>query len=288
MLDACSTPTSTHNSEIVLNQITVSVSSDLNLQIANDDFLCSVTPNSIVYTPLGNDSENFLLEAQVNEMNLPVSNSDKKLPILSGDLAYQIKNTNRELIILNYKIDKIIKDVMNIKENIKQFCQNIIVRNVNKREVRKDYRINQKNFRLEKEIDLARKRSQSDRQKAWYFKKKIKNTVLKTSDETNDSILKESLNYFENLSEELKERVNFFEKNVIDVFEGGRYNDEIRSVYYDLLSKNVSVNNVESVIRTVLQKMVGISCGTLPKKSLAAEFFSEMNLLSKAQRGYIE
>ncbi|XP_065667571.1 general transcription factor II-I repeat domain-containing protein 2A-like [Hydra vulgaris] len=45
----------------------------------------------------------------------------------------------------------------------------------------------------------------------------------------------ESLNYFENLSEELKERVNFFEKNVIDVFEGGGYNDEIRSVYYDLL-----------------------------------------------------
>ncbi|XP_065673154.1 uncharacterized protein LOC136090437 [Hydra vulgaris] len=93
----------------------------------------------------------------------------------------------------------------------------------------------------------------------------------------------ESLNYFENLSEELKERVDFFEKNVIDVFEGGRYNDEICSVYYDLLSKNVSVNNVESVIRTVLQKMAGISCGTLPKKSLAAEFFSEMNLLSKAQ-----
>ncbi|XP_065671383.1 uncharacterized protein LOC136089337 [Hydra vulgaris] len=99
----------------------------------------------------------------------------------------------------------------------------------------------------------------------------------------NDSILKESLNHFENLTEELKERVNIFEKNVIEVFEGGKYNDEIRSVYYNLLSKNASVNNVESVIRTVLQKMVGISCGALPKKSLAAEFFSEMNLLSKAQ-----
>nr|XP_047132169.1 uncharacterized protein LOC124811083 isoform X1 [Hydra vulgaris] len=29
--------------------------------------------------------------------------------------------------------------------------------------------------------------------------------------------------------------------------------------------------------------MAGISCGTLPKKSLASEFFSEMNLLAKAQ-----
>ncbi|XP_065649637.1 uncharacterized protein LOC136078250 [Hydra vulgaris] len=130
---------------------------------------------------------------------------------------------------------------------------------------------------------MARKRSQSDRQTAWYLKKKIENAVLKTSDEMNDSILKKSLNYFENLTEELKERVNIFEKNVVEVFEGGKYNDEIRSVYYNLLSKNVSVNNVESVIRTVLQKMAGISCGALPKKSLAAEFFSEMNLLLKAQ-----
>lgn len=45
----------------------------------------------------------------------------------------------------------------------------------------------------------------------------------------------------------------------------------------------MSVNNVESVIRTVLDKLVGISCRELPKKSLAAELFSEMNLLSKAQ-----
>ncbi|XP_065673357.1 uncharacterized protein LOC136090527 [Hydra vulgaris] len=284
--DACSTPTSIHNSEIVPNQITVFVSSDLNLQIANDDFLCSVTPNSVVYTSLGNDSENFLLDAQVNEVNLPVSSLDKKLPILSDDLIYQIKKYKQRINHLKLQNRQINKRCNEYKKKYQAILSKYNVRNVNKREVRKDCRINQllqKNIRLEKEIDLARKRSQSDRQKAWYFKKKIENTVLKTSDETNDSILMESLNYFENLSEELKERVDFFEKNVIDVFEGGRYNDEIRSVYYDLLSKNVSVNNVESVIRTVLQKMAGISCGTLPKKSLAAEFFSEMNLLSKAQ-----
>ena len=160
------------------------------------------------------------------------------------------------------------------------------VRNANKKKIRKDCKIKElleKNFKSKKEIDLARKHSQSDRLKAWYLRKKTENSLLKTTDKSNDSILKEDLNYFENLTEELKERVANFEENVIDVFEGGRYNDEIRSVYYELLSKNVSVNNVELVIRTVLQKMAAISCGKLPKKSLAAEFFSEMNLLSKAQ-----
>ena len=97
-------------------------------------------------------------------------------------------------------------------------------------------------------------------------------------------ILKKNLLSFENLSEELQERVAAaFENDVIDVFQGGKYNDEIRTVYYELLSKNVSVNNVESVIRTVLSKLAGTTCSKLPKKSLTAELFAEMNLLLKVQ-----
>ncbi|XP_065647057.1 uncharacterized protein LOC136076955 [Hydra vulgaris] len=202
------------------------------------------------------------------------------------DFTYKIKKYKRRIDYLKLKNRQLNRKCSEFKRKYQAILLRYSVRNVNKRGARKDCRINQLlqiNLRLEKEIDMARKRSQSDRQEAWYLKKKIENAVPKTSDEMNDSILKESLNYFENLTEELKERVDIFEKNVVEVFEGGKYNDEIRSVYYNLLSKNVSVNNVESVIRTVLQKMVGISCGALPKKSLAAEFFSEMNLLSKAQ-----
>jgi hypothetical protein len=273
---ACSTPISNHNSKIVPNQFTDFVPYDANLQIAND-FSCSVTPTSIEYIPLENSTVNFLLETQVIDENLPVSKSDKKNPILSGDQnqIYKYKRLINHLTLQNKQIKR---RCYEYKRKYLALLSKYNVRNVNKREVRKDCKINQLlqiNLRINKEIDLARKRSQSDRQKAWYLKKKIENT--------NDSLLKESLNYYENLTEELKERVDVFEKNVIDVFEGGRYNDEIRTVYYDLLSKNVSVNNVESVIRTVLQKMAGISSGSLPKKSLAAEFFSEMNLLSKAQ-----
>ena len=108
------------------------------------------------------------------------------------------------------------------------------------------------------------------------FEEKNENSLSKTTDKTNDLILKENINYFENPTEELKERDAYFEKNVIDVFEEGRYNEEICSVYYELLSKNVSINDVESVIRILLQKMAAISCGKLPKKSFAAEFFNQI------------
>ena len=53
-------------------------------------------------------------------------------------------------------------------------------------------------------------------------------------------ILQESMN--ELISEE---DFNFLED--------GGYNDEIRTVYYDLLSKNVSIENCKHVVRTVLE-----------------------------------
>ena len=84
------------------------------------------------------------------------------------------------------------------------------------------------------------------------------------------------LRYYKNLNEELKEKIVDFENDFIDVFQGGKYSDEIRHVYNFLLSKNVSVNNCEDVIRTVLEKLANTKCGKLPKKSIASEMFTEM------------
>ena len=55
-----------------------------------------------------------------------------------------------------------------------------------------------------------------------------------------------------------------------NVFEDGRYNDDIRKVYYDLLSMNVSVDNCQHVVRTVLEKLAKIQVGRLPPKTVAS------------------
>ena len=72
---------------------------------------------------------------------------------------------------------------------------------------------------------------------------------------------------------------------MVCAFEGGKNNDNIRTLYYDLLSKNVSVENIECVIESVLERLFGKSCERLPRKSLAAEMLAEMNLISKTQVG---
>ena len=87
--------------------------------------------------------------------------------------------------------------------------------------------------------------------------------------------------FLQNMPEALKERVDEFEFDMISVFKGGKYNDNVRTLYYDLLSKNVSVENIKCVIETVVERLSGKSCDRLPKKSLAAE----MNLISRAQVG---
>ena len=103
----------------------------------------------------------------------------------------------KELIIWNLKIDKLIEDVMNIKQSIKQSCRNIMSEMPTKEKLERTARLKnllEKSFKLKKENDLARKHSQSNRQKAWYLRKKTENSLLKTADESNDSILKENLN----------------------------------------------------------------------------------------------
>ena len=94
--------------------------------------------------------------------------------------------------------------------------------------------------------------------------------------------MKELVSYYENEIEELKEKAKEDEV-VINVFAGRKYGENIRKVYWNLLSNNVSVNNLASVVRFVLKELANIQVERLPQKSLAAEMFAEMNIASSVQ-----
>ena len=50
---------------------------------------------------------------------------------------------------------------------------------------------------------------------------------------------------------------SFLEDHDITAFKDGKYVDEVREVYYSLISKGIPVRNIESVICTVLKKLGG-------------------------------
>lgn len=80
------------------------------------------------------------------------------------------------------------------------------------------------------------------------------------------SELKSRIAELENDVEVLQEEIQEFLKTpALKTFQNGKYTDEIRAVYEDLLCWGVGTENVEHVVRTVIEKLAGLECGRLPK-----------------------
>ena len=69
----------------------------------------------------------------------------------------------------------------------------------------------------------------------------------------------------------------------LELFNQGKYKDEVRQVYMDLLSMGVSVNHCQNVIKSVLKNLTNIEVDRLPQKSLASIIVIEAHVLSQAQ-----
>ena len=97
-------------------------------------------------------------------------------------------------------------------------------------------------------------------------------------------VLKQQVEYLENEREELNERIDeLLGEREIQLFKNGRYVNEIRMVYYDLLSMNVSIDNCKHVVKTVLETLTNRQIDRLPQKSVAATMMVEARLLPQMQ-----
>ncbi|CAC5393310.1 unnamed protein product [Mytilus coruscus] len=90
---------------------------------------------------------------------------------------------------------------------------------------------------------------------------------------------KERIEYSENENMRLQDEINDFKMSfelnqIVQTFHNGKYNDSVREVYAALLTLNVGVNNVEKVVRTVLEKLEGLKVERLPNRT-----FSEIMLV---------
>ena len=88
------------------------------------------------------------------------------------------------------------------------------------------------------------------------------------------------MKYYENFSCEQKEKIDSGKINTIETFKGGKYSDEIRQVYYEMLCGNVSVRNCGDLLKKKI-KIANIDVESVPGKSLTAEMLAEMEILSK-------
>ena len=75
----------------------------------------------------------------------------------------------------------------------------------------------------------------------------------------------------------------FLKSDDIISFEGGKYTDDIRACYYELMSMNVGLRNIEPIIRSVLNKIAHKTIGRLPSYALASQMLAESLVVAQAQ-----
>ena len=115
------------------------------------------------------------------------------------------------------------------------------------------------NNELEKELDEMNEKVKSMHSN-WYRDNKLKSyyktrmvshaqqeKLHKDHNAKNEKIITDQVNDLERSREE--------DITILELFNQGKYKDEVRQVYMDLLSMGVSVNQCQNVIKSVLKKL---------------------------------
>ena len=101
--------------------------------------------------------------------------------------------------------------------------------------------------------------------RVYYYKNKDRNADENQQSKIND--LNKYIAYLENENSKLVEEVkDFLNQKETKTFCNGKHIDEVRIIYYELLSINVSVHNCGNIIPSVLKRLGNLNVGCLPKK----------------------
>ena len=126
---------------------------------------------------------------------------------------------------------------------------------------------------LNKKLEEALKASMKERKKRDYWKNLAKKNASKNDNssfsQSSVDELNEQIMYLQNEKLQLEERMQDFVANKVNFFHNGKYDDNICTVYQDLLCMGVSTRNVKNVIEIALRDLLGIEVTQLPKPTFA-------------------
>ena len=76
------------------------------------------------------------------------------------------------------------------------------------------------------------------------------------------------------------------EDRSVTTFQEGKYTNTVRELIMELLSLNVSMSDVNQVIRSTLKKMANIEVGRLPVKATTSKLITEARVLADVEVGH--
>ena len=143
---------------------------------------------------------------------------------------------------------------------------------------------------VDKKLECAIRAKQLEQNNKSYYKRRLEKIRKSTAGEDSllKSIIKEKEEEIKNLQNEkmqLEERMESFISREVKTYEFGEYTQEVREVYQDLMTigGGVGANNVEKIVREVLEKIGGLKVGRLPKPTFAKYMYLEARGLAQMQ-----
>ena len=115
---------------------------------------------------------------------------------------------------------------------------------------------------MKKKLEEALKVVFKERKKRSYWKNLVKRNASKNDSSSFSQSYVDQLNeqimYLQNEKLQLEERMQDFVANKVNFFHNRKYNDNIRTVYQDLLYMGLSTRNVEKAIDIVLRDLLAV------------------------------
>ena len=137
---------------------------------------------------------------------------------------------------------------------------------------------------METSVSMKSNKKRKIYQKFWYQKRQRQRTTdkIKTLPHTELDAVQERVNFLEQRVKEL-ECLIALDADEVKSFEDGRFTDSIRRTIMELLSCNVSMNKVNTVIRTVLKNLAGKTVTRLPSAGTRSRLSLEANRLANIE-----
>lgn len=138
---------------------------------------------------------------------------------------------------------------------------------------------------LNNKLDVAiEAKSKAQKMKSYYkhlSMKKMSSPFCSFEEQIKD--LQNYVKVLETEKLETEERLKVFMDKEILTKENGRYTDDVRAVYQDLVCMGVGINNVEKIVRTVIENLMKLKVESLPKATFSRMMFLEARHLSQIQ-----
>ncbi|XP_030830480.1 uncharacterized protein LOC105441835 [Strongylocentrotus purpuratus] len=136
---------------------------------------------------------------------------------------------------------------------------------------------------LQDEIKAKRDKAKQKGKQAWYYKKRSSSpgrskVPMNTSPASETHISR--ITVLQRKVQDLEGLLELLQDDDIQTFEGGRYTDEICETIMELLSLNVSMSKVSTVIRLVLRKLAKKDVARMPSIGTISQFALEARHLA--------